>query len=442
MKRIFYALFFCLAWVACQDDDSFTTATGLKLDFSVDTLKLDTVFSQTPSSTYSFWVYNRNADGIRLQSVRLSRGNQSGYRVNVDGIYLDNANGSQTNQVEIRQKDSVLVFVELTAPVTQQTNPVLVEDHLLFTLESGVEQRVCLSAWTWDAKKLYAPVITKDTIIDSRVPIIIYGDMKVNEGATLTLRNTSLYFHDQSGMEVYGTLKAEGCLMRGDRMDHMFSYLPYDRISGQWRGICLYPSSTGNTLTDTEIRNPQNGIICDSAAIDSTVYRLQMQNCVVHNCKGAGVSARHANIWMESCQLTNTLDYCLSIVGGRVEIHHCTIGQFYPFSGDRGAALSLTNRYSPLDYFRCEGSIVTGYQENVLSLLLDDDKPQDYQFANCLLRTTDRTDDTLHFQQILWESAQDSIQGKQHFVLIDEENLNYNFHLDASSPAQGLGCYR
>ena len=73
--------------VACQDDDQFSTSSGLRLTFPADTLMLDTVFSRTPSSTYTFWVHNDNDTGIRIESVRLKRGNQTGFRVNVDGIY-------------------------------------------------------------------------------------------------------------------------------------------------------------------------------------------------------------------------------------------------------------------------------------------------------------------------------------------------------------------
>ena len=154
MKRIFYFLTILLVVVACEDYDNFSTSTGQKLTFLEDTLKMDTVFSRTPSSTYTFWVYNQNDAGIRVQSVRLRRGNQTGFRVNVDGIYLDNSNGSQTSDVEIRKNDSILVFVELTAAENGQKDPVLVEDDLLFLLESVAEQKVCLQAWSWDAKKL------------------------------------------------------------------------------------------------------------------------------------------------------------------------------------------------------------------------------------------------------------------------------------------------
>jgi hypothetical protein len=50
-------------------------------------------------------------------------------------------------------------------------------------------------------------------------------------------------------------------------------------------------------------------------------------------------------------------------------------------------------------------------------------------------------EDTLRFREIIWETPKDSIQGKQHFVLVDEKNLRYDFHLDSLSTAQGLGCY-
>ncbi len=438
MKRIFYFLILLMV-VACKDDDSFSASSSLKLSFSVDTLKLDTVFSRTPSSTYSFWVYNRHDDGIRLQSVRLRRGNQSGYRVNVDGIYLDNANGAQTNDVEIRKKDSVLVFVELTAPEVYKDTPTLLEDDLLFLLESGTEQKVLLQAWAWDAIKLYSPVIEKDSVIASRVPYIIYGDMTIKEGAKLTIRNTSLYFHAGSGLEVYGSLNTENCLMRGDRLDRMFSYLPYDRISGQWKGIHLYASSKGNLLIDTEIRNPEYGIICDSASIDDA-YRLRMLRCIVHNCKGAGVELNQTYALLENCQLTNTLGDCLKVSGGHAEIQYCTIAQFYPFSANRGAALYLTNQYAPLERFVCEGCIVTGYEEDVVMGSQKGDMAFNYSFNNCLLRTP-KVDDAEHYNDIIWESMNDSIQGTKHFVTIDEENLYYDFHLVPESPAVGLGCY-
>lgn len=443
MKRIFYLLMVALC-AACQNDDSFSASSGLQLTFSADTLKMDTVFSNVPSATYAFWVHNRNDDGVRVSSVRLKRGNQTGFRVNVDGVYLDNSNGSQTQNVEIRRNDSILVFVELTALATQQTEPKLVEDDLLFRLESGREQKVNLRSWAWDAVKLYSPVIEKDTEIASEQPVVIYGNITVEKGVTLTLRNTQLYFHDDSGVEVYGTLHVENCLMRGDRLDHMFDYLPYDRVSGQWSGLHFYESSTANRLTGTEIRNASEGVVCDSAAVSADIYRLSVIGCIVHNSLNTNISSTNARLLIDHCQLSNAGGDCLAVFGGDVTISHCTLAQFYPYSAQRGSALYFTNRWGqkslPLK-LSCEGSIVTGYADDVLTGEdLGDGTDFQYHFNNCLLRTPE-VKDSGDFIDILWESSKDETGGKKHFVKIDEDNFIYDFHLIETSPAQGLGCY-
>ena len=439
MKRIFYVLIVALMTVACEDEDKFSTGAGMHLDFEVDTLQIDTVFSNTPSSTYSFWVYNRQDNGLRLQTVRLKKGNQTGFRVNVDGIYLDNSNGSQVSNVDVRRKDSLLVFVELTAQTTHQLEPKLVEDDLLFIQENGTEQAVNLRAWAWDARKLYDPEIAEDSVIESAVPLVIYGNLTVKEGAELTLRNTELYFHDASGVEVYGSLRTENCLLRGDRLDYMFNYLPYDRISGQWAGVHFYESSTDNELVDTEIRNATDALVMDQAKLDEEAYRLVMQDCVVHNSKGVGVEVTNSNVKIDHCQLTNAKGDCLAVIGGMAEISYCTIAQFYPFEAERGAAMRLVNGDDcPLKHFVCVGTIATGYADDVVEGEQIGDE-LDYRFENCLLRT--ETIDNGHFKDIIWESPTDEIEGKDQFVMIDEEKLEYDFHLSEESTAKGKGCY-
>ena len=445
MKRIFLYLIILYISVltACSDNDSFTTSRSNLLTFSVDTVKMDTVFSTVASSTYTFWVYNYSGDGIRLNTVRLQNGNQTGFRVNVDGSYLDNMLGSVVTDLEVRKGDSIRVFVELMAAETRQTDPQLIEDDLVFSLESGAEQKVHLRSYAWDAVQVKDLVITKDTLIESDKPIVIYGDgIKVDSGAVLTLRNTTLYFHDGAGMAVRGTLKTENVVMRGDRLDHMFDYLPYDRVSGQWRGIVFEKPSVDNVLTDTEIRNAMTAVRLDSAALDSAVQRLTMTRCVVHNAKGGGVVSINSNIGLYYCQLTNTYGDCLAIYGGKADIDHCTLGQFYPFAADRGFALVFSDEYDLK--LECKNSIVTGYADDEVMLYHNDGDPSttlEYYFSDCLLRTPAVEDDTLSFKRIQWETPKDSIQGKQHFVKIDETNLYYDFHLDSLSTAIGKGCY-
>ena len=407
---------------------------------------MDTIFSNIGSRTYDFWAYNNSSDGLRLQSVRLKQGNQTGFRVNVDGFYLDNSYGSVVTDLEIRKNDSIRVFVELTPPESGQEEPKTIEDQLIFKLESGVEQIVNLQAFSWDAVEMHDAVITSDSIIESQRPLIIYGGIKVDSAVTLTIKNTTLYFHDGKGIDVYGRLLTDSVVMRGDRLDRMFDYLPYDRVSGQWGkdgGILFHQSSTGNILKNTEICNAGKfGIRCDSAVFDANTLRLDMERCVVHNCKGIGLVSFNSNIRLYDCQFSNTQGDCVSVVGGFADMKHCTLAQFYPFTGGRGAALRFSNQL-PLYGLVCDSSIVTGYDEDVvMGMAPDTVNVFDYQFTNTLLRTPKvETKDSLRFVNMIWETPKDSIQGKQHFKLVDEKNLKYDFHLDSLSTAQGLGCY-
>ena len=446
MKRIFYILIVAMI-VACADDDNFSASPALHLSFSSDTVSLDTLFSRTPSATYTFWVRNNNDEGLRIADIHLSRRNQTGFRVNVDGSYLDNSLGSQVNDIEIRRNDSILVFVELTSSQASNPEPTMVEDDLVFVLESGLQQKVNLRAWTWNAEKLYDHVITSDQLIETSTPIIIYGGLKVEEGATLTLRNTTLFFHDKAGIDVFGSLILENCVLRGDRLDRMFAYLPYDRVSGQWSGVHFHESSLKGVISGTEIRNACDAVVLDSAALDTTKVRLLMQNSVIHNSKGYGLKAVNSRVSLVNCQFTNTLSDCVSIVGGVVDITHCTLAQFYPFSADRGVALRFANFEDssdiPLLRLNCSASIVTGYDEDVMmGLVRDTVAAFEYRFSDMLLRTPKvTTADSLRFSNIIWETPKDSIEGKKHFRTIDEDNLYYDFHLDSVSTALGLGCY-
>ena len=121
---------------------------------------------------------------------------------------------------------------------------------------------------------------------------------------------------------------------------------------------------------------------------------------------------------------------------------HCTLAQFYPFTGGRGAALRFSN-LMPLYGLVCDSSIVTGYDEDVVMGMTPDTlNAFDYRFSASLLRTPKvETEDSLRFVNVIWETPKDSIQGKLHFKLVDEKNLKYDFHLDSLSTAQGLGCY-
>ena len=389
--------------------------------FTCDTVRMDTLFAQVPSSTYSFWVHNQSGDGLRLRTVRLERAGQSGFRANVDGTFLNPV----VNDLEIRKGDSLRVFVEVTAAENTSSDPQLQEDNLLFTLESGVVQKVNLRTYSWNAEQWQNVDIITDGTIETSTPIVIYGGINVSEGATLTIKNTTLYFHDGAGINVSGALIAENVTMRGDRLDHMFSNLPYDRISGQWKGITVKPKADGCQFTDCVIRNAMDALHCDSTTVVLT-------NTIVHNSKGFGLWAHDSEVTISNSVLSNALNDCVALLGCQATIDHATLPQFYPLSANRGAAL----RFAPSDKkpieLLCTNTLATGYADNVV---MDDvDEDSDYYFENCLLRTPE-VEDTELVKDVIWEKKDDDIQGTKHFLLVDGDNLIYDFRLKEESPA-------
>lgn len=459
MKRRLFLLFIVAAaiLVACSDDDTFSTNSGDRLDFAMDTLSFDTIFSTVPTSTQSFWVCNSSGDGIRISRVSLEHGNQRGFRVNVDGEYLDNTAGSLAQNIEVRKGDSIRVFVELTPTANGNDEPTLVEDNLVFKLESGIEQKVNLRAFSWDALSIDTLTITSDTTITSTKPILISKGITIAEGATLTINApTKLYFRAGKGIDVFGRLIVEGTaennvLMRGDRTDRMFDYLPYDRVSGQWGGITIKESSSGNMFRYADIHSGSYGIVCDSAAIDTISPRLTIDCSTIHNVSGNGVEANNAYVKITNSQISNAAGDCVAIHGGKAEITYCTLAQFYPFAGGRGVALNFSNAIdgnpTPLYILECTNTIVTGYSSDEFignnisnessSSAGGEQVPFNYIFTNSIIRTPEITDEEalVRFPDSIFESA-DNAEATSQFVDIDEDNLTYDFHLDSAATAR------
>ncbi len=438
---------FCLSaisllFTACTVDEEFSTSKADLLTFSTDTVSLDTVFSAVPSSTFSFWIFNNNSKGLNCASVRLKNGNQTGFRVNVNGTYLSSVTGFRTNNVEIRHGDSIRVFVAVTTPEKNNIAPSLVSDDLVFTLESGSEQSVNLNVYSWDAVKLENMNVTGDTIIDaSEKPVVVYGTLNVAAGATLTFKaGSNIYFHSGAGIDVYGTLCSMGkpgneVVMRSDRLDRMFDYLPYDRVSGLWNGIHIYGESFNNAINYTDLHSAFNGIVCDSSDVDRT--KLFLRQSTVHNCQGNGVYAKNCNIEMQNCQITNALNNCMAVYGGKVYINACTFGQFYPFNSDRGAAFLFSSSV-PLHELDVNNCIITGYADDVLTGIKSD-SVFNYKFSDCIIRTPNiETADSVNFNNVTFENLKDTLTtAEKMFSDIDINNQYYDFHLADKSSAIG-----
>ena len=426
---------------ACANDDDFVTSPAHRVAFSADTIRFDTLFANVPSMTQSVWVYNHSNENIRFQNV--STGKTAGFRVNVDGIYLGAENNYQSSDIELRKGDSLRVFVELTAPRASSDSPTLTEDDLVFTLGEGVEQKIHLNAYTWNALMARNMVVSHDTTLDSQGrPLVIYGGIRVDSAATLKIAaGQTLYFHGDAGLDVYGTLIAQGndhqpITLRGDRLDRMFDYLPYDRVPGQWKGVHLHTSSYGNQLSYTDIHSTFDGVVVDSSDVNK--QKLTASQTTIHNCQGTGLKTTNSNIVLSNTQITNTLGDCVEVDGGAVEINNSTLAQFYPFDGNRGYALHFSANH-PLTKLNVTNSLITGYADDLISGERPENKEQpfNFNFEDCVLRTPKPTTaDSVYFKNIIYEDVKDTTKyGEKNFVKIDADKQYYDFHLSKVSAA-------
>lgn len=448
IKTILIGLLVALA--SCSDNDSFTTSPYNLLTFGQDTLSLDTVFSTIPSPHKILMVRNNSGDGIRITNTRLQNGNQTGFRVNVNGTYLSEALGYQVNDMELRDGDSLRVFVELTSANNHDNVPKLVSDNLVFTLESGVRQQVNLRAWSWDAVLLKGLTVNNDTTIANPEgkPVVVYDSIRVNENATLTIApGTTIYFHNGAGIDVFGTLKAIGdkdneITLRCDRLDRMVSNLTYDNNPGQWGGIRLRPSSFDNEVAFADIHGGTTAFNCDTAT-DGSRAKLYLHNTSIHNMKGCGVKAVNCSLNIENTQISNTLDTCLAVIGGNISVNNSTIVQYFPFDASRGPALTFADaefeNHTPLS-MTVRNSIIKGYADDVIYWSHGTtDSPLNVRFENSLLRTPlPTTDDKEMFVDCIHEDHADTLTtGKNSFVLFDTDFFFYDFTPKPESPAIG-----
>ena len=148
--RYFISFLFCIAFISissCRKDFSTLPNFG-KLEFSKDTVFLDTIFTNIGSATYNLKVYNRSSNAITIPSIQLENGSTSNYRLNVDGIP-----GMEFNDIDILAKDSVFVFIETTINVSNEPNP-LYTDKILFDTGSN-QQKVNLVTLVKDANFIF-----------------------------------------------------------------------------------------------------------------------------------------------------------------------------------------------------------------------------------------------------------------------------------------------
>ncbi len=375
---------------SCRKDFSTKPSTG-NLDFSKDTVYLDTIFSGISSSTYTLKVYNRSSEDIHIPSIRLGEGEDSGYRLNVDGIP-----GRSFEDVNILAKDSIFVFIETTLD-TEDIPSILYEDQILFD-EGDREQKVQLVSLVKDAYFLYPdkdisgeietlvfngedteiqgrylnenhPENGNEFVFTNEKPYIIYGYMMVgtpdNQAKTLIMEaGAQVHFHANSGLyvapncslHILGERNVEGqpeteVIIQGDRLEP-----EYENIPGQWGTINLLTGSIHNIIEYATIKNGTIGLIVQGIS-SSTTPTLEIKNSKIFNHLSFGMVAVHSFIEAKNLASNNCGSSGFAgMYGGAYNFTHCSFANSW--SGARSTPniwLIDSNKYlknedDPLEY--------------------------------------------------------------------------------------------
>ena len=396
---IFLGICCFLLWTSsCRKDFEYAQSNG-NLQFSKDTVYLDTVFTAIGSSTYSLKVYNRSKEDIEIPSIRLGGGNNSQYRLNVDGV-----SGAAFTNVPLFAKDSLYVFIETTFDIApENTAEFLYVDALLFDTGAN-QQEVPLVTLVKDAVFLYPSTLSdgsKESIpfgIDeegneqriegfvleddeltftNEKPYVVYGYAAVADGKILNINaGARVHFHKNSGIlvgsggsiKVNGTLSSDPMLLEnevvfeGDRLEPEFSEIP-----GQWGTVWLSPGSLENDLSYLTIKNATVGLWVEGNPTTS-IPTLSIKNSQFYNSTTINLWARNTSVEGEHVVLGNAGISSLYLnLGGSYSFIHSTFANYWSNGFRTGPTLLADN-------FETDGFQITASQD-----LLKAD------FINCII---------------------------------------------------------
>tara|TARA_B110000902_G_scaffold238134_1_gene285756 strand:- start:83 stop:1645 length:1563 start_codon:yes stop_codon:yes gene_type:complete len=429
MKRSIYftlSLTALIFWSSCRKDFVFTPSSG-SLSFSKDTVYLDTVFSNIGSSTYTLKVYNNSDTNILIPSLKLSNGQDSNYRLNVDGM-IGNGTliGKEFENVELLAQDSMFVFIETTIdiqPLVANETQFLYTDAIEFGTGANT-QKVELVTLVKDAIFIYpnkdegvietllfdvdGDGVDDETTLQGRFledseltftnekPYLIYGYAAVDTGKTLNINpGARVHFHADSGLLITenASLHINGLpsldpellenevIFEGDRLEPL-----YENISGQWQTIWLFSGSTDNIINYATIKNGTIGILSDGNQDDST--KLKITNSQIYNHSNFGVLGRATSIKAENLVINNSgLSSFAGTFGGNYNVTHSTIVNYWSSSFRQFPALLLNNfivdaentvTTNPLMSANFTNCII--YGNDSPELLLENENSEDFNF--------------------------------------------------------------
>ncbi len=455
MKTLFRTLvLLIILFSACRKPDTFFQGSA-KLRFSVDTLVFDTVFTTVGSITKRIKVYNDLEEDVRIDEIRLAKSGNSPYRLNIDGEQNDFA-----TDVILRSNDSLHIFVEATIDPNESNEALIRTDSITFST-NGKMQDIDLVAWGQDAHfyynnsffvfesgdpeiendSLFFYSITEPNVWNNDKPHVIYGNVIIHEGGSLTVTaGAKVHLHHSANMIVLeeSSLKILGetenpVLIASDRLDEYYKDLP-----GQWGRIWLAGGSVDNHIKNTTIKNGTIGLHIDTVA-NAFEPSLRLENSIIANNSSYGILAYSSNIEASNCQITDNGNHDLYLfAGGNYRFSHCTFANYN--TSHQAPSIRMSNFYEdvngneilrPMERADFENCIIYGRVQSELGIEQTEETLFNYKFNNCLIKLKENDFDisnSAHFTANRYNEDPIFIKTMNAY--------EYNYQLDSLSPAQ------
>ena len=401
------------------------------LDFSLDTVVFDTVFTTVGSSTRRFKIYNRSNNPVQVTSVSLEGGSSSPFRVNLDGN-----SGVSFDDFTIPGNDSLFMFVEVTLDPNNQTLPLIIEDRIRF-FTNGEEQFIRLAAWGQDAYFHFRDLNSGTWPNDK--PHVIYDFAAVDSAEVLNIQpGTRIYLHNESLLYIFkstlningGTTEAEKVIFQGDRLEPF-----YDDVKGQYYGIYL-EEARSSTIDNVIIKNGTAGIHVFGSDPSNTDYTLRVTNSEIYNNSSYGIfNYSGGRIYGENLSVHNNGLYSFFLLeGGDYSFRHC---QFLGIGTDGNQpAVAIKNYFTRADGFTYIGpvnegkifnSILHGDSENqvVYDTITDNGAVSiDYEYAFNLIKQEDSLGDAFGVGNIWNQNPQFDTETQFIYKIVSSSPCN------------------
>jgi len=414
-----------------------------QLNFSKGEVSFDTVFTTIGSITQNFRVFNPYDKTVRISNVSLRGGEQSNFRMNVDG-----RPGTFQENIEIAPKDSIFIFVEVTVDPNNESNPFVIEDYIDF-VTNGNHQEVKLTAWGQNAH-YFTPTTFNRNIPDfscltgpnnssgpcddkipavnvtwtDDLPYVIYGYVVVDSMDVLTIEEgVDVYIHDGGGIWVYqgGTIKIKGTkekpvTFQGDRLEKSFQDIP-----GQWDRIWINDGGN-NEINYAVIKNAFIGLQVENLPfVDYLEYlptSLSLKNTIIENCSNTGLLSSAYNINSENLMIKNCGQYNVALQGGgNYSFKQCTFANYFNkairetplFFSQNVFVNALGSQYSFPFNIDVYNSIIDGDQEsefNMEEIMVANSEPIVFDMQNTIVKTELNLSDPNQFQNLIINTTQ------------------------------------